>query len=98
MTNSTIFDTAADHTIIEEESLTSINFDENTLAAGTIITNQFEGVEFSSSSEFGVMIFDSNNVTGADFDLAATDLNNVLIISEDGDSNDPDDNAAGGTI
>ncbi len=98
MTNSTIFDTAADHTIIEEQSLTSINFDENTLAAGTIITNQFEGVEFSSSSEFGVMIFDSSNVTGADFDLAATDLDNVLIISEDGDSNDPDDHAAGGTI
>ena len=80
------------------ENLSGINFDEHNLTAGTIITNQFDGVEFSSSSEFGVMLFDTNNVTGDDFDLANPDLENVLIISEDGDSNDPDDNAAGGII
>jgi phospholipase/lecithinase/hemolysin len=68
------------------------------LAAGTIITNQFAGVEFSTTSEFGLMLFDTNNVTGEDSDLAAKDLGNVLIISEDGDRSDPDDNAAGGTI
>ena len=76
----------------------SINFDEHNLAAGTIVTDQFYGVEFSSSSEFGVMLFDTNNITGEDFDLGSTNLDNVLIISEDGDSADPDDNAAGGTI
>ena len=75
-----------------------IDFNEPNLTAGTIVTNQFDGVEFSSSSEFGVMLFDTNNITGEDFDLANPDLGNVLIISEDGDSNDPDDNAAGGTI
>lgn len=68
------------------------------LAAGTIITNQFAGVEFSTTSKFGLMLFDTNNVTGEDSDLAAKDLGNVLIISEDGDRSDPDDNAAGGTI
>ena len=81
-----------------EQASDSINFDENNLAAGTIVTDQFDGVEFSSSSEFGLMLFDTNNVTGQDCDLSATDLGNVLIISEDGDASDPDDNAAGGTI
>ena len=76
----------------------SINFDEHNLAAGTIVTDQFYGVEFSSSSEFGLMLFDTNNITGEDFDLETTNLGNVLIISEDGDSADPDDNATGGTI
>ena len=68
------------------------------LAAGTTITNQFNGIEFSSSSEFGLMLFDTNNPTGEDFDLSSSDLGKVLIISEDGDNNDPDDNAAGGII
>ena len=76
----------------------SINFDEHNLAAGTIVTDQFYGVKFSSSSEFGVMLFDINNITGEDFDLESTNLKNALIISEDGDRADPDDNAAGGII
>ena len=75
-----------------------INFDEHNLAAGTVITDQFDGVEFSSSSELDLMLFDTNNITGEDFDLSSTDLQNVLVLSEDGDSADPDDNAAGGTI
>jgi hypothetical protein len=70
----------------------SINFDEHNLAAGTIVTDQFYGVEFSSSSESGVMLVDTNDITGEDFDLASTDFKNVLIISEDGD------NALGGNI
>ncbi|MEO0362400.1 MAG: SdrD B-like domain-containing protein, partial [Pseudomonadota bacterium] len=41
------------------------------------------------------MIFDTNNPTGGDDDLATSTQNNVLIISEDFDSSDPDDNAAG---
>ena len=73
----------------------SVNFDEHNLAAGTIVTDQFYGVEFSSSSEFGLMLFDTNNITGEDFDLESTNLGNVLIISEDGDSADPEDNAVG---
>ena len=44
------------------------------------------------------MFFDTNNITGEDFDLSSTDLQNVQVLSEDGDSADPDDNAAGGTI
>ncbi|MDJ0589805.1 MAG: hypothetical protein QNJ72_07385 [Pleurocapsa sp. MO_226.B13] len=76
----------------------AIDFDENDLAAGTAIANQFIGVYFSSSSESELMLFDTENVTGEDFDLSTSDLGKVLIISEDGDSSDPDDNAAGGTI
>lgn len=75
-----------------------IDFDVDDLVAETVITDQFEGVSIFSSSEFGAMLFDTNNITGGDFDLSATDLGNVLIISEDGDSIDPDDSAAGGAI
>jgi|GEM_PF-82174 len=82
----------------EELESTVIDFEGDDLAAGTVIKDQYEGVEFSSSSEFGVMLFDSNNITGQDFDLGATGLGNILIISEDGDSSNPDDNAGGGTI
>ncbi len=76
---------------------TKIDFDEGNLPAGTIITDQFEGISISTSSKFGVMIFDTNHPTGGDHDLGAG-IGNALIISEDGDSSDPDDNAAGGTI
>ena len=74
-----------------------IDFDEGNLPAGTVITDQFEGLSISTPEEFGVMIFDTNNPTGGDDDLGAG-IGNALIISEDGDSSDPDDNAAGGTI
>jgi|GEM_PF-1183567 len=79
-------------------SVNSIDFDEPNLAAGDRVSDLYYGVEFSSSSEFDLMLFDTNNVTGEDFDLASRDLGNVLIISEDGDVNDPDDLATGGTI
>ncbi|MEL6494320.1 MAG: SGNH/GDSL hydrolase family protein [Cyanobacteria bacterium J06623_7] len=75
-----------------------LDFDGQDLAAGTIVSNQFPGVEFSTLSTLDLMLFDTDNVTGEDFDLAATDLGHVLIISEDGDTEDPDDNAAGGVI
>jgi len=69
------------------------------LAAGTIITNQFQGAGLTvSATAFGAMIFDSANPTGGDNDLATPNLGNILIISEDGDSSDPDDNENGGTI
>ncbi|HEY9769239.1 MAG TPA: hypothetical protein V6C71_12230 [Coleofasciculaceae cyanobacterium] len=75
-----------------------IDFNEGNLTAGTIVTDQFEGLNISTPSEFGVMVFDTNNPTGEDYDLSAENLENALIISEDGDASDPDDNAAGGTI
>ncbi len=78
-------------------SFSKIDFDEGNLPAGTVITDQFEGLTISTPQEFGVMIFDTNNPTGGDDDLGAG-IGNALIISEDGDSSDPDDNAAGGTI
>ncbi len=88
-----------------------VDFD--SLTAGTVVTNQLAGQGISSVSTnttFGAMIFDTANPTGGDTDLAtpvsgtvgpgATNgaFGNVLIISEDGDTNDPDDNAGGGTI
>ena len=72
------------------------------LLAGTSITDQydsFSGLTISTPrDEFGAMIFDSSNPTGRDLDLATEGQGNVLIISEDGDSSDPDDLADGGTI
>ncbi|MEM9483501.1 MAG: hypothetical protein AAGA83_07385 [Cyanobacteria bacterium P01_F01_bin.116] len=69
------------------------------LTAGTVITDQFEGLEVSApDTSYGAMIFDSAEPTGEDDDLLAPELGNVLIISEDGDSSDPDDNARGGTL
>lgn len=75
--------------------------DFNNLATGTVVDNEFqsEGVTISAvGGSCKAMIFDSANPTGGDHDLETTNLGNVLIISEDGDSNDPDDNASGGTI
>ncbi|MEB3211665.1 MAG: phytase, partial [Leptolyngbyaceae bacterium] len=66
--------------------------------AGTVITDQFEGMAIATDTQFGAMLFDSSNPTGGDRDLAADGLGNVLIISEDGDASDPDDNAKGGTL
>ncbi|MDJ0570949.1 MAG: hypothetical protein QNJ53_18140 [Pleurocapsa sp. MO_192.B19] len=80
-------------------SQVTVDFEGEDLAAGTIVTDQYDdlGLTISASTEFGAMLFDTNNPTGEDFDLAA-DLGNVLIISEDGDTTDPDDNAQGGTL
>jgi len=77
-------------------------------AAGTVVSNQFAGVTVSGTA-FGPMIFDTNNPTGGDSDLGSpltnagpdqgsTAAGNVLIISEDGNSNNPDDNGNGGTL
>jgi hypothetical protein len=76
----------------------TIDFEQGNLAAGTMISDQFAGVKFSTLSEFGLMLFDSEHPTGDDFDLGTTDLGKVLIISEDGNASNPDDNTAGGTI
>ncbi|MGF1536041.1 MAG: alkaline phosphatase PhoX [Elainellaceae cyanobacterium] len=76
---------------------TNVDFEGDEIEAGTVITDQFADVTFASE-DGDLMIFDSANPTGGDTDLASDVLGNVLIISEDGDSSDPDDNAAGGTI
>ncbi|WP_316015964.1 beta strand repeat-containing protein [Roseobacter sp. HKCCA0434] len=74
------------------------------LYAGDVITSQIAGMTISVNA-YGkagkydeAMIFDTNNPTGGDTDLATDTQNNVLIISEDGISSNPDDNAKGGEI
>lgn len=77
------------------------HIDFNDLARGTLVTNQFAaaGLTISSANANNpVMIFDTANPTGGDWDLATSNLGKVLILSEDRDSNDPDDNAGGGTF
>ncbi len=71
------------------------------LHAGDIVNGQYisQGVTISSGNPHTPpMVFDSDNPTGGDHDLETNNLGNVLILSEDGDSSDPDDNAGGGTF
>ncbi|MEL7097742.1 MAG: Ig-like domain-containing protein [Pseudomonadota bacterium] len=75
--------------------------DFNTLATGTVVDNEYkqDGVTISAiGGSNKAMIFDTAHPTGGDTDLATDNLGKVLIISEDGDSHDPDDNAHGGTL
>lgn len=87
----------------------SIIIDFEGFAAGTVINSQYSGITVSANSNGSndlAMIFDSANPTGGDSDLATpgyhptntNSLGNILIISEDGNSSDPDDEARGGTI
>lgn len=67
--------------------------------AGTVITDQIPGMTLDVSGGAGLgMVFDTTNPTGGDTDLFSETRGMVLIISEDGDSGDPDDNAGGGTL
>ncbi|MEM9219708.1 MAG: PPC domain-containing protein [Cyanobacteria bacterium P01_F01_bin.150] len=80
---------------------TSIDFEsgsQGVLNAGDVVTDQFDGLTIEVAGDLTAMIFDSANPTGDDKDLASSELGNILIISEDGDSTDPDDNARGGTL
>lgn len=78
--------------------------DFNNLATGETVMDQYAdiGVRISATATPpGVdqaMIFDTNNPTGGDDDLATDNLDNVLIISEDGNASNPDDNATGGSF
>ncbi|MEL6641992.1 MAG: hypothetical protein AAFP98_11900, partial [Pseudomonadota bacterium] len=73
--------------------------DGDPLTAGTFITDQFADLGLNiTATEFGAMIFDTQNPTGDDIDLASDVLGNVLIISQDGDASDPDDNRDGGAF
>ncbi|MEO1139270.1 MAG: Hint domain-containing protein [Pseudomonadota bacterium] len=76
-----------------------INF--NDLATGTVVDNEFSSQGVSISAVGGsnkAMIFDTAHPTGGDHDLETTNLNKALIISEDGNSHDPDDNSGGGKL
>lgn len=72
----------------------------------TIVYNDSNGGELGridkvsfidQTIESQAMIFDTDNISGGDSDLSIGD-GNVLIISEDNDSSDPDDNGKGGTL
>ena len=79
---------------------TLVNFEG--LKAGTIVSNQIDGITVSAerpgSHQNVAMIFDADRPTGGDHDLEVDGQGKILIISEDGDRNDPDDNARGGTF
>ena len=81
---------------------TTIDFED--LSSGTPVLNQYSshGVTISGITAGGAagraMIFDSAQPTGGDADLATESNGKVLIISEDGDSADPDDNGRGGIL
>lgn len=69
--------------------------------AGDILQQQLldSGVRISSfDPDHQVMVFDADNPTGGDANLGVPGAGNILILSEDGDSTDPDDNAGGGTM
>ncbi|MEQ9694605.1 Hint domain-containing protein [Shimia sp. SDUM112013] len=92
--NDTIIGDGNCDTVVERHVI-----DFNDLAAGTLVEDQYPGVQiFSFDGNTPTMIFDTSNPTGDDDDLATDNLGGVLIMSEDGDSSDPDDNADGGSI
>ncbi|MEM7694342.1 MAG: calcium-binding protein [Pseudomonadota bacterium] len=74
------------------------------LAGGTILDDEYaaQGVTISADQKNSnidlAMVFDTDNPTGGDHDLAYTGLGGALIISEDGHSHDPDDSAKGGDV
>ncbi|MEM9569176.1 MAG: vanadium-dependent haloperoxidase [Cyanobacteria bacterium P01_E01_bin.34] len=75
----------------------TLDFEGRGLSAGTVISDQFTGMTISTDG-LDAMLFDTDNVTGGDRDLASDYLGNVLILSEDGNSENPDDSRTGGTF
>ena len=79
----------------------NVTLDFNGLSTGVVVNGQYvgQGVTISSLNAANpVMAFDSNNPSGGDTDLGYDTQGQILILSEDGDSTDPDDNASGGTF
>ncbi len=84
------------------------NFSPGDIVTGEIVSGVILNVEPNGTTNGMVrelMIFDgtcnngtANDCTGGDKDLFFPEFGNILIISEDNDSNDPDDNAIGGNI
>jgi hypothetical protein len=94
-------------------SAATIVIDFEGLSAGTVLSNQYGPLVTISSipgrNGFGdPMVFDTENFTGGDPDLASPFFNpftnetksfgKAAIISEDNDPNDPDDNVRGGSF
>ncbi|MEM6518383.1 MAG: alkaline phosphatase [Cyanobacteria bacterium P01_C01_bin.70] len=75
----------------------ALDFEGEGLAAGTVITDQFSGLSIATDG-LAAMLFDTSSPTGGDEDLASDTAGHVLILSEDGDSTNPDDSAAGGSF
>lgn len=92
----------------------TLNFDDNFYSGGMIVSTFSKGgisgrIEVTGGAGVA-MIYDTRVLTGGDDDLQApfykrfdpdhapSNPRNVLIISEDGDTSDPDDNASGGQI
>ncbi|MEM9218546.1 MAG: XDD3 family exosortase-dependent surface protein [Cyanobacteria bacterium P01_F01_bin.150] len=77
---------------------------DNRLVAGTMIDDEYQDIGITVSTpghDHGAMLFDTANPTGGDHDLADpgtanAPLGHVLVLSEDGNSANPDDNAKGG--
>jgi len=88
---------------VECDDPNAVKIDFEGLAAGTELSDQYEGVTIeaqrnkNNTDQNDAMVFDSSNPTGGDTDLASSTQGNVLIISEDNDSSDPDD-AVGGSV
>ncbi|SLN60138.1 Hint domain-containing protein [Roseisalinus antarcticus] len=87
--------------------MTDVTLNFEGFARGTVIDDEYadKGVHISSivdgkvnDSHSPAMVFDSSQPTGGDWDLKTPNLGKVLIVSEDGDSHDPDDEACGGTL
>ena len=85
------------------EGSTTENRSFSAFSAGDVLFDQIDDFtvvgtrDGDTSGTNAAMIFDSNNPTGGDGDLGIG-TGNILIISEDDDSSDPDDNAHGGTL
>ena len=75
----------------------ALDFEGEGLTAGTVITDQLSGLTVTTDG-LAAMLFDSANPTGGDGDLGSDTAGLVLILSEDGNSDNPDDNAGGGTL
>ncbi|WP_425410325.1 VPLPA-CTERM sorting domain-containing protein [Hyphococcus sp.] len=94
-----------------------VTIDFESLSAGDLVSTQFAGVTISGArngapmgSPNAAMVFDTDNPTGNDSDLAAPFDNpttgpvemlmpgNVLIVSTDDNASDPDDAAGGGML
>lgn len=92
---------APEYRVSDDPDALLIDFEN--LARGTVVDDEYEGVTISAQRTRrnddlnDAMVFDTNNVSGGDTDLATQTQGNVLIVSEDNDSDDPDD-AVGGVI
>lgn len=75
----------------------------NALSAGDVLDDEYSawGVNISRvgrNQGAGVMVFDGRNPTGGDDDLFTEEHGNIMILSEDGHSHDPDDDKSGGIV